>query len=71
MVVTSPPNAPDTVFPGQLEDAQTAYDWLLGRGIRPEHIAVAGDSAGGGLAVALLVALRDAGRIPAVRLVTG
>jgi acetyl esterase/lipase len=53
---------PDTIFPGQLEDAKAAYDWLLRRKIRPEHIAVAGDSAGGGLTVALLVALRDAGR---------
>jgi acetyl esterase/lipase len=53
---------PDTVFPGQLEDARAAFVWLLARGIRPGNVAIAGDSAGGGLAVALLVALRDAGR---------
>jgi acetyl esterase/lipase len=53
---------PDIVFPGQLQDARAAYDWLLARGIRPEQIAVAGDSAGGGLTVALLVALRDGKR---------
>jgi acetyl esterase/lipase len=53
---------PETVFPGQLEDARAAYDWLLARKIMPGHIAIAGDSAGGGLTVALLVALRDEGR---------
>ncbi len=53
---------PETVFPGQLDDARAAYEWLLAKGITPERIAVAGDSAGGGLTVALLVALRDASR---------
>jgi monoterpene epsilon-lactone hydrolase len=52
---------PETVFPGQLEDAVAAYRWLMARGISPGHIAIAGDSAGGGLTVALLVALRDDG----------
>jgi monoterpene epsilon-lactone hydrolase len=52
---------PDTLFPGQLDDARVAYRWLMTRGISPGHIAVAGDSAGGGLTMALLVSLRDEG----------
>ena len=52
--------APEHPFPAQLEDAQAAYHWLLSRGIAPEHIAIAGDSAGGNLALTLLLALRDA-----------
>ena len=51
--------APEHPFPAALEDAVAAYRWLLERGIAPEHIVVAGDSAGGGLAVATLLALRD------------
>ncbi|PON15916.1 alpha/beta hydrolase [Candidatus Entotheonella serta] len=53
--------APEHPFPAPVEDATTAYRWLLASGIEPGHIAVAGDSAGGGLTVATLVALRDAG----------
>ncbi|MCS6982345.1 MAG: alpha/beta hydrolase, partial [Flavobacteriales bacterium] len=45
-----------------VEDAATAYQYLLDMGIPPKRIAVAGDSAGGGLTVALLVKLRDEGR---------
>jgi monoterpene epsilon-lactone hydrolase len=44
-----------------VEDAQAAYGGLLEQGIDPGQIALAGDSAGGGLAVAVLLALRDAG----------
>lgn len=51
--------APEHPFPAALEDARTAYCWLLSQKIRPERIVVMGDSAGGGLALALLVALRD------------
>jgi epsilon-lactone hydrolase len=40
-------------------DALTAYRWLLARGTRPGHIVLAGDSAGGGLALSLLESLRD------------
>lgn len=53
--------APEHPYPAALEDAWLAYWWLLGQGIEPSRIAVAGDSAGGGLTVALLLALRDAG----------
>jgi len=51
---------PEHLFPAQLEDAQAAYHWLLSSGIAPQHIVVAGDSAGGNLALTLLLALRDA-----------
>ena len=44
-----------------MDDAVAAYRWLLAQGISPGNIAVAGDSAGGGLAIATLLALRDAG----------
>lgn len=53
--------APEYLFPAAVEDATEAYRWLLASGILPEHIVVAGDSAGGGLALALALALRDAG----------
>ena len=53
--------APDHPFPAALDDARRAYRWLLRHGHRPHDIVVAGDSAGGGLALALLLALRDAG----------
>src|SRR4029077_10124213 len=53
--------APEHPFPAAVEDAQAAYEGLLGQGVDPGHIALAGQSAGGGLAVATLLALRDAG----------
>ena len=53
--------APEHPFPAAVDDAVAAYRGLLAEGHRPTDIAVAGDSAGGGLAVALLVAARDAG----------
>lgn len=54
--------APEHPFPAALEDAQAAYRWLVTTGIKPEHIVLAGDSAGGGLALSTLLALRDAGQ---------
>jgi epsilon-lactone hydrolase len=51
--------APEHPFPAALEDAVAAFQWILARGIAPERIVVAGDSAGGGLTVATLLALRD------------
>jgi monoterpene epsilon-lactone hydrolase len=53
--------APEHPFPAALDDALAAYEWLLARGIAPEQVVVAGDSAGGGLTVATLLALRDRG----------
>ena len=51
--------APEHRFPAQLEDALQAYRWLLESGTDPETLVVAGDSAGGNLALALLLAARD------------
>jgi acetyl esterase/lipase len=53
--------APEHHFPAAVDDAVTAYRWLLDQGNAPETIAFAGDSAGGGLLLAGLVALRDQG----------
>jgi monoterpene epsilon-lactone hydrolase len=52
---------PEQPFPAAVDDAIAAYRWLVRGGTAPQRIIVAGDSAGGGLTVALLVALRDAG----------
>ena len=54
--------APDHPFPAALQDARRAYRWLLRQGHVPSSIILAGDSAGGGLALALLLSLRDAGQ---------
>ncbi len=55
--------APEHPHPAALDDALAVYRWLCSSegGTQPEHLAVVGDSAGGGLSVALLVALRDGG----------
>ena len=53
--------APEHPFPAPVDDAVAAYRWLLGQGIQASNIAIAGDSAGGGLALAALIAIRDAG----------
>ncbi|HEV3281846.1 MAG TPA: alpha/beta hydrolase [Acidimicrobiales bacterium] len=53
--------APEHPHPAALDDALAAYHDLLAGGSRPDRIAIAGDSAGGGLTVATLVALRDGG----------
>jgi len=45
--------APEFPYPAALEDSLRSYRWLLEKNIPPERIALAGDSAGGGLAVAL------------------
>jgi len=52
---------PEHLYPAQLEDARTVYDCLLTGGQAPGGIALMGDSAGGGLALALLGQLRDTG----------
>src|SRR6202041_2255716 len=51
--------APEHPFPAALEDAMAAYRALIAAGAEPSRMALAGDSAGGGLALALLLALRD------------
>lgn len=53
--------APEAPFPAAVEDGVEAYRWLRGQGIAPEKIVIAGDSAGGGLTLSTLLALRDAG----------
>jgi acetyl esterase/lipase len=53
--------APEHPFPAAVDDVLAGYRYLLGAGVAPGHIAIAGDSAGGGLVVAALVAIRDAG----------
>jgi monoterpene epsilon-lactone hydrolase len=54
--------APEHPFPAAIDDVRAAWRWLrAGQGLSARSMAVAGDSAGGGLAVALLVAVRDAG----------
>jgi acetyl esterase/lipase len=53
--------APEHPFPAALQDALQAYRWLLAQGHAPGRILLSGDSAGGGLALAMLVALREAG----------
>jgi monoterpene epsilon-lactone hydrolase len=55
----------DYPFPAALNDSVAAYRWLLSVGVDPARLVIAGESAGGGLTVATLVALRDAGeRLP-------
>lgn len=51
--------APQYPFPAALEDARAAFGWLRDRGLKAEQIIIAGDSAGGGLALALAMYLRD------------
>ncbi len=58
--------APEDPYPAALEDALASYKWLLEVGYKPENIVVAGDSAGGGLSIALCMYLRDHGmQLPA------
>ncbi|MBN1380924.1 MAG: alpha/beta hydrolase [Deltaproteobacteria bacterium] len=56
--------APEHPFPAAVEDAVAGYRWLLKQGIKPAQIAIAGDSAGGGLTLATLLQLRDSGDPP-------
>jgi acetyl esterase/lipase len=53
--------APEHPFPAAVEDAVTAYRWILDQGTPPAATAIAGDSAGGGLTAATLVAIRERG----------
>ena len=54
--------APESPFPAAVEDAVAAYCWLLDEGFAPGRLSIGGDSAGGGLTVAALVALRYRGQ---------
>lgn len=51
--------APEHPFPAAIEDSVAAYRWLLAQGISPSNIMIVGESAGGGLCLATLLALRD------------
>jgi monoterpene epsilon-lactone hydrolase len=53
--------APEDPFPAALDDAMGAYEWVLSQGAEPARVVIAGDSAGGGLAVSTAVAARDRG----------
>jgi monoterpene epsilon-lactone hydrolase len=53
--------APENVHPGPVDDMVKAYAWLLQQGIRPQHIALVGDSAGGALAITTMLRARDKG----------
>jgi monoterpene epsilon-lactone hydrolase len=58
--------APEHPYPAMVEDAVTAYLWLIEDGTPPEGIVIAGESAGGGLAVAVILALlHDGHPLPA------
>jgi monoterpene epsilon-lactone hydrolase len=52
---------PENPYPAAVRDARAAYEGLLHQGVDPGQIALAGESAGAGLATAVLLALRDAG----------
>jgi epsilon-lactone hydrolase len=51
--------SPEHHFPSQLDDALSAYRWLLDYGVNPDNLVVAGDSAGGNLTLALLLRARE------------
>lgn len=54
--------APENRFPAAVNDTVHAYEWLLNQGYDPRKIVIAGDSAGGNLAMSALITLRDKGR---------
>jgi acetyl esterase/lipase len=62
--------APETIFPGNVEDCQAGLDWLHAHaaelGADPNRIAIGGESAGGGLAAALALHNRDKGKVPLI-----
>jgi monoterpene epsilon-lactone hydrolase len=63
--------APESAWPSQLEDSLAAYAWMLGQGVEAADVVVMGESGGGALATATLIALRDgAGPLPAAAVLT-
>jgi acetyl esterase/lipase len=62
--------APETPYPGALEDGHAALLWLHGEsaelGVDPARIAIGGESAGGGVAAAVALAARDRGQVPLI-----
>jgi len=63
---------PEHPFPAGIEDGKAAYRYLLEQGFSPENIVVSGDSAGGGLILGTMLALRDDGvQLPAAIAVMG
>lgn len=60
-LITEYRQAPAHAHPAPLEDTTAAYRWLLGQGIDARHIAIAGDSSGGGLAITTLLRARELG----------
>jgi acetyl esterase/lipase len=53
--------APENIHPGPVDDMVTSYRWLLDLSIAPNHVALIGDSAGGGLAVTTILRAREKG----------
>lgn len=53
--------APEHPFPAALNDVLTVYNWLLEEGFSPDKLVIGGDSAGGGLALQTLLAMKDEG----------
>lgn len=63
--------APEHPYPAQVQDAHAAYRWLLAEGVDPSELALLGESAGGCLVAATLLAIRDAGDpLPATAVMT-
>jgi monoterpene epsilon-lactone hydrolase len=61
--------APEHRYPAALEDALCAFEWVQARGVAAQHVAMAGDSAGAGLALSAMLTLRGSGRaLPAAGL---
>lgn len=62
--------APENPYPAGLDDALAVYRWLLNEGFLPSRVILAGDSAGGNICLAMLLALRDRGEpLPAAAVV--
>ena len=53
--------APEHPHPAAVQDSTAAYRWLLGQGYKAEHIAISGDSAGGGLTLATVLSIKENG----------